>query len=116
MAQPTAAAMAQSCTPQKPATDPHIMLPKTTPSAATWARAMSMKMMPRRSTIAPSGTCVDRMISPATRAGPRMAMLRAFTAGEPVEEAIDRIVVEREEVGGTFRSADGHRHLHQWDP
>src|SRR4029077_20958620 len=92
------------------------MLPKTTPSAATCARAMSMKMIPRRSTIAPSGTWVDRMISPATRAGPRMAMLRAFTAGEPVEEADDRIVVEREQVRRSLRSADGDCHLHQRNP
>src|SRR5258708_25561589 len=77
---------------------------------------MSMKMMPRFSTIAPSGTCVDRMSSPATSAGPRMATLRAFMAGEPVEEPVDRVVVEREEVGCSLCPTDGDRHLHHRNP
>src|SRR5436190_15601451 len=99
MAQPIAAARAQAWTPHRLPAVTHAMLPKTTPRAATRARAMSMKMMPRLSTIAPSGTCVDRMMRPATSAGPRLATLRAFTAGERVEEAVDRVHVEREEAG-----------------
>src|SRR5258706_1000935 len=74
--QPRAAAIAQPCTTQGE-TSPHMKVPNTTPSAATCASAISMKTIPRLSTIAPSGTWVARTSSPATSAGPSMVRLRA---------------------------------------
>src|SRR5215475_4046013 len=77
--------------------------------------AMSMKMMPRLSTMTPSGTCVESTSSPATSAGPRMLRLRACNSVQPVEQAVDRILEEAEIVLGRLGSSDREGQLHQRD-